>query len=121
MARLFTTESWIGRTAQRWKAVTFLLLAFADLCLFVLLIWRINHRAISSALIPDEVTLSLSFVGLGALTFAWLWFSIRCSDCKKSVASHILKHSPASNWFTTLLTLSECPHCGSSGGSRPHR
>lgn len=121
MPGLLIEKSWLGRTGQSWKAITFLFLAFADLCLFVLLIWRINHRASPSTFIPDEVTLSLSFVGLGAVAFSWLWLSIRCSDCKQSVAGHILKHSPASNWFTTLMTLAECPHCGSSGGSRHHR
>lgn len=118
MADLLATKSWLSCTGQSWKAIIFLLLAFMDLCLFVLLIWRINHRAIPSFFVPDEVTLSLSFVGLGALAFSWLWLSIRCSDCKRSVAGHILKHSPASSWFTTLLTLVACPHCGSRGGSK---
>lgn len=120
MTELFAATSWLRRTGQGWKAITFLLLALVDLCFFVLLIWRINHRASPSAFIPDEGTLSLSFVGLGAVAFSWLWLSIRCSDCKKSVAGHILKHSSASNWFATLMTLAECPHCGSSGGSRHH-
>ena len=120
MAGPFIAESWIGRTGQNWKAITFILLAFLSLCLFGLLIWRINHTDTPSVFIPDEVTLSFSFVGLGIFTFAWLWLSIRCPDCKKSVPGYILKHSSGGNWFTDLLSLTKCPHCGSLGGSRPH-
>jgi hypothetical protein len=35
------------------------------------------------------------------------------------VAGYVLKHSPASNWFTTLLTLPRCPNCGSPGNAHP--
>jgi hypothetical protein len=110
---------WLTRTRQRWKAILFLLLALADLCLFGMLIWRINHRGAVSTIVPDEVTLSLSFVVLGIITFSWLWFSIRCAECKTGVAAYVLTHAPASDWFTTLLTLTRCPNCQSSGSNPP--
>lgn len=110
---------WLTKTGQRWKAILFLLLALVDLCLFGMLIWRINHRGMISTVVPDEVILSLSFVGLGIVAFGWFWVSIRCAECKTSVAGYVLKHSPASNWFTTLLTLPRCPNCGSPGNAHP--
>jgi hypothetical protein len=110
---------WITKTGQRWKAILFLFLALADLCLFGMLIWRINHRGAISTVVPDEGILSLSFVGLGIVAFGWLWLSIRCAECKTSVAGYVLKHLPASDWFTTLLTLTRCPNCGSQGNAHP--
>lgn len=108
---------WIAKTGQLWKIILFLILAFADLCFLGMLIWRVNHRTSASTVVPNEVVLSLSFVGLGIITFGWLWLSIRCTDCKASVAGYVLKHIPASSWFTTLLTLTRCPSCGSLGKS----
>jgi hypothetical protein len=102
-------------------AILFGLLAFVDLCLFGMLIWRINHRAVVSTVLPDEVSLSLSFVGLGIVAFGWLWLSIRCAECRTSVTGYVLKHSPASDWFTSLLTLSRCPSCGSLGSGHMSR
>jgi hypothetical protein len=110
---------WLTRTGQWWKAIVFLLLALGDLCLFGILIWRINHRGVVSTVVPDEVTLSLSFVGLGIITFGWLWFSIRCAECKTGVAAYVLTHSSASDWFTTLVTLTRCPNCQSPGSHHP--
>jgi hypothetical protein len=114
MAGLLSENSWMGKTGQGWKAIAFLFLIFVDLCVFSLLVWRINNRTNPSEYIPNEITLSLSFVGLGVVALSWLWLSIRCPECKQSVAGYVMKHSPASNWFTTLLILSHCPCCGSA-------
>lgn len=112
---------WITKTGQLWKIILFLLLALADICFLGMLIWRVNHRGDASDVLPNEVILSLSFVGLGIITFGWLWFSIRCAECKASVAGYVLKHTPASNWFTTMVALTHCPCCGSFGNNNSPR
>ena len=117
MASHLSSNSWIGKTGQGWKVIVFLVLAFADFCLFALGTWQANHPAKLPSFPLDLVTLGLSFVGLGVLTFAWLWFSIRCPDCRKRAVGQIAKNATLGNWFTTLITLVRCPHCGSSGES----
>ena len=94
----------------------FLLLAALDLCLFVALIWRINHPISSPAVSVSEITLSFSFVGLGIAAFGWLWLGLRCPACKKGFSGTVLRYASVATWFTALLTLTRCPHCGSIGG-----
>ena len=99
----------------------FLLLMVLVLSLFVLFVWRVNNPHTAHSSIPDQITLSLSFVALGFVSLGWLWLSVKCPGCKKSVAGHILRTAPANMWFTTLITLKECPVCldATIGGRKP--
>jgi hypothetical protein len=88
----------------------------------VLIIFGISFLQINSSngnktdtWILDEVTLSLSLVGIGLFAFIFLWFSIKCPVCHKNVGKHILKTSNASKWFTNLISLKNCPHCMDQG------
>jgi hypothetical protein len=110
-------ESWIYKTNQAWKIVIFGILVLVDMVFFLALLWRINfpEKEYANIWLPDEVVIALSFVGLGILTFAFIWFSIRCPACRKNVGSKVLKTSKAGVWFTTLTSLRSCPYCGNGG------
>lgn len=112
-------DTWISRSNQAWKLLVFFILMVLDASLFVLFVWRINASGNSreEGWFLDEVTLVLVFVSLGWGAFCWLLFSIRCSVCRKSVAGQIIKSTPASEWFSSLITIQECRSCGSNGMS----
>lgn len=95
----------------------FFILMVLDASLFIMFVRQINSSGSSGdeGRFLDEVTLVLLFVSLGWGAFCWLWFSIRCSVCSKSVAGHIIKSTPASEWFSALISIQECPNCGSNG------
>ncbi len=97
--------------------LVFLFLLGAGCCMFLLLIWRVNSGD-GPRWLPGEGALSIGAPGFGALSLLWLWLSLRCPDCKTSIAGHVLKHESVGTWLTTLLTLTRCPHCGSSGAGR---
>ncbi len=113
-------NSWINKTNQFWKIIIFCLLIMADVFIFFSLIWRINSPVEKkpSLWFLDEVVLALSFVGFAIVALALIWFSIRCPVCRTSVGSLILKTSGAGIWFTTLISLRCCPHCGDNGAGR---
>jgi hypothetical protein len=104
--------SWFCKTKQSWKVWVFFLLTLLSLSTFVLFVWRVNYPNTAPSLFSDEITLSLSFVWSGLVSLGWLGLSVRCPECRKSVAGHILSTAPASTWFTALITLQECPLCG---------
>mgnify|MGYP002084703771 FL=1 len=104
-------SSWLVETKQSWKVWVFLFLMVLLLFLFALFVWRVNSSHATSLLIPDEIVLSLSFVILGIAAFGWLWLSVRCPVCRRSVAAYVLRTVSVSTWFTTLITLMECPVC----------
>lgn len=47
-----------------WKVVIFLLSTVLGVCLFALFVWRVNNPNVALSVVPDEITLSFSFVGL---------------------------------------------------------
>lgn len=106
--------TWIEKTNQKWKVILFCFLMFLVLSVFSVFVWRINSRSEvpSYGWMPSEEMLAFTFVGLGAVAFAGLWFSIRCPRCNTTVAAELLKRNDISSWFTTLITLEKCPHCG---------
>jgi hypothetical protein len=95
-----------------WKVVIFLLSTVLGVFLFALFVWRVNNPNAALSVVPDEITLSFSFVGSFLVSFGWLWRGIKCPECRKSIAGHILKTAPAGAWFTTLIGLRKCPLCG---------
>jgi hypothetical protein len=104
-------DSWISRTNQAWKFLIFIAGGVSSFLVFLLLIWRINHEQ-GATVIPDEFGLAALLVCLGASTFIWFLFSLRCSNCNKSVAKYVLTSSQSRNWFSALMDLKRCPLCG---------
>jgi len=107
-------ENWVSKTNQTWKVVLFVILLLLSFLGFLVLIWLINSSSqrFFNIWILDEVTLSLSFVGLGLVAFVLLGFSIRCPVCRKNIGGLILTTSSANDWFKDLVSLQKCPHCG---------
>lgn len=107
---------WLNRTGQAWKVALFGFFMAIEMILFGAFMWRINLMASDSPTwLPDEVVLALSFVGVGWIAFAVLWFSIKCPICGGNVGSLILKTRNIGGWFTELISLQRCPHCGNQG------
>jgi len=106
---------WLYQTGQNWKMGLFNFLIFISLCLFGILVWRINYREALTSIIPSQGTLSLAFVSIGALAITWLWFSIRCPKCKISIGSYLMTKSDALSFFNDLSKLHRCPNCGFDG------
>lgn len=112
MTQLFR-DVWLERTNQAWKLILFFLFLLMSLGIFVIFVWKINNPNLLKDI--DEITLSFSFVGIGGIAFVWLWLSIRCPSCKKSVTGFLLRKEDSNKFLTTLVTLQQCPICQDSG------
>lgn len=106
--------SWISRTNQGWKLVLFVILLIASGIFFFGIILKTNSSFLAQHL-PSIEFLGLTNVIFFLLSFCWLWFSVRCPACGKSVAGYILRNEEAGKWFTSLVNIQVCPSCKDSG------
>lgn len=108
-------DTWLSRSHQTWKLIVFGILLILEFGVIVLHQCKINHFCgplFKEDSGPTEL-LGWAVVVVAFIAFIWVWLAIRCSNCRKSVSGMILKTAPAMQWFTQLVTLQECPHCGS--------
>lgn len=101
--------SWIRRSGQLWKLVTFALLGSVSFASFVAMVLTIN----GVKLVPlGEGALAFVGVIVGTADFAWLCLSIRCPRCGARPAWKILRTSSVNSWFVELCSMTACPACG---------
>lgn len=79
-------------------------------CFFIELLLEVNNTSFLKWKIPIGI-LGLLNAGFGLGAFFWLWFAVRCPKCKGGVAAYILRQEDAGKWFTTLISIKNCPLC----------
>jgi hypothetical protein len=106
--------SFLARTGQWWKVMTFLIL-FAMAGIFLaLMVWRINDST-SVRAVPGQIAFALAGTATGLAALLWLWFSIRCPRCGTAIGGELLKREPVGRWLARLFELTECPICRFTG------
>ena len=107
-------RSFVERTHQMWKVYVFLLLLLVSAVTFILMVAMLNS-AKELRWLPHRSNLAISTAVGGFAAMMWLWLSLRCPRCRLSLVSRIARTENASNWFSALLTVTQCPNCRSSG------
>jgi hypothetical protein len=107
--------SWLIKTGQAWKLWSLLPLSVIGLLIFLAYVWYLNEPAAPIFKwigVKEDYYLLFCFVFYEFAVLLWLLLSIRCSNCKRAPVLHIVKTSDASDWISTLRSLSQCPLCG---------
>src|SRR6266568_842951 len=107
------SRNWVASTGQGWKIYVFLsLMVVAALGLVGVIVFSQQPVVTGSPSASHAVACALTAAGAVPAAFLWLGVWLRCSKCNASVGWHVVRTSPAGEWWVMLATLVECPVCG---------
>lgn len=98
--------NWIKKSSQTWKLMVSLIMCLVSAILFTVffIVKPLNY----------SIYFSLLFNAIGSAFGMLVFFvSIKCPNCKQSVAYYLIRNSRVQDWLMEFINIGSCPICKS--------
>src|SRR3989304_750119 len=83
----------------------------APLTMLLLMVMAYNGTNLLDPFVGERTIIVIAFVGIGGISFAWLWFAFRCPECRDNIGKYVLMTADAGKWLRVLILINSCPYC----------